>query len=88
MAGQTTAASGAENAPPVDTDDDEDGTEPTETSCYGCGKPITTFSGERRFCLPCTRVIIRENIARHDFAEGCLRVVTAGQQTLDDWSVD
>lgn len=84
MVGQTSVSAGSEEFAASESG----GATSTIVDCYGCGAPITTFSGERRFCVPCTKLIIEQDVARRDFAEGCLREAVSGQQTLEEWTIE
>jgi len=56
-------------------------------SCSGCLKDIWTFSGERRFCIQCTRFLIESEVSRREFATGCLRDADTEQASLEAWTV-
>lgn len=58
------------------------------TTCQGCHESMVTFSGQRTFCLRCTALICRHNLAAEDFVSGRLEEYASGELESDDWSLN
>ena len=58
-----------------------------KTTCDGCHETMLTFSGERSFCLRCTALICRHELAPDDFMSGRLEEYATGELSSDEWSM-